>query len=75
MACFVEVKKLQPTQFEGEYYDKYEFYNLTDRYCVSSSRKGRSKRESSCNTNRPSPAGHERKLSTKLQNSLRHSRE
>lgn len=32
------------------------------------SRKGRSKKEASDNTNRPNPGGHERKLVEKLQN-------
>lgn len=30
---FVEVKNLEPTTFEANYYDEYEYYNLTDRYC------------------------------------------
>uniref|UniRef100_A0A8C3SFK6 Uncharacterized protein n=1 Tax=Chelydra serpentina TaxID=8475 RepID=A0A8C3SFK6_CHESE len=33
------------------------------------SRKGRSKREAAGNTNRPNPAGHERKIALKLQRS------
>ncbi|MGH0147544.1 UNVERIFIED_CONTAM: hypothetical protein FKN15_012342 [Acipenser sinensis] len=69
MSSFVEVNNLQPTWFEGEYFDQYEYYNLSDRYCVASSRKGRSKKEARENTNRPNPAGHERKLSEKLQRS------
>jgi nuclear protein 1 len=32
-------------------------------------RKGRTKKESSDNTNRPNPGGHERKIVEKLQNS------
>ncbi|MBN3307665.1 nuclear protein 1b [Amia ocellicauda] len=75
MSSFVDVKNLEPTEFEGVYYDQYDYYNLTDKYCVSSSRKGRSKREASCNTNRPIPAGHERKIVEKLQNSQRRARE
>uniref|UniRef100_A0A674IXQ8 Uncharacterized protein n=1 Tax=Terrapene triunguis TaxID=2587831 RepID=A0A674IXQ8_9SAUR len=35
------------------------------------SRKGRSKREAAGNTNRPNPAGHERKIALKLQRSER----
>ena len=53
-----------------EYYlDEYDYYNF-DRTAitVSHSRKGRSKKEASLNTNRPNPAGHERKMLTKLQN-------
>ena len=43
------------------------------RFSVSSpggaARKGRTKKESSDNTNRPNPGGHERKIVEKLQNS------
>ncbi|KAI1884739.1 hypothetical protein AGOR_G00229610 [Albula goreensis] len=39
---FVDVKNMEPTTFEDRYYDEYEYYNLTDRYCGGSSRKGRS---------------------------------
>lgn len=28
----VDVKNMKPTSFEDEYYDQYEFYNLTDKY-------------------------------------------
>lgn len=28
----VDVKNLKPSSFEEEYYDKYEYYNLTDKY-------------------------------------------
>ncbi|XP_048848083.1 nuclear protein 1b [Brienomyrus brachyistius] len=72
---FVEVKNLEPTTFEANYYDEYDYYNLTDRYCGGASRKGRTKREADCNTNRPSPAGHERKIAEKLQNSKRREKE
>ncbi|XP_029996745.1 nuclear protein 1-like [Sphaeramia orbicularis] len=65
----VDVKNLKPTSFEEEYYDQYEYYNLTDKYTEGSSRKGRTKKESSENTNRPNPGGHERKIVEKLQNS------
>ncbi|XP_062382667.1 nuclear protein 1b [Sardina pilchardus] len=65
---FVEVKNLEPTSFEERYYDEYEYYNLSDRYTGGASRKGRSKKEASENTNRQNPAGHERKITEKLQN-------
>lgn len=94
----VDVKNLKPSSFEEEYYDQYDYYNLTDKYageqsvlqvspgdpgccftCVSSTeasaRKGRTKKEASENTNRPSPSGHERKLVEKLQNSEKKSKE
>ncbi|TDH03441.1 hypothetical protein EPR50_G00164300 [Perca flavescens] len=32
----VDVKNLKPSNFEGEYYDKYEYYNLTDKYTEGS---------------------------------------
>ena len=53
-----------------EYYlDEYDYYNFDPAaITVSHSRKGRSKREASLNTNRPCPAGHERKMLSKLQN-------
>ena len=56
--------------------DEYDYYNL-DRVAtnLSHSRKGRSKKEASLNTNRPNPAGHERKLLTKLQNTERKKKE
>ncbi|XP_026994770.1 nuclear protein 1b [Tachysurus fulvidraco] len=65
----VDVKNLKPTSFEDCYYDEYDYYNLTDRYTECASRKGRTKKEASCNTNRHNPAGHERKIVEKLQNS------
>lgn len=54
-----------------EYYlDEYDYYNFDPALItVSHSRKGRSKREASLNTIlRPCPAGHERKMLSKLQN-------
>lgn len=39
------------------------------------SRKGRTKKEASCNTNRPNPAGHERKILEKLQNAEKKAKE
>ncbi|KAG1967585.1 nuclear protein 1b [Pimephales promelas] len=38
-------------------------------------RKGRTKKEASCNTNRPNPGGHERKIVEKLQNAEKKSKE
>ena len=56
--------------------DEYDYYNF-DRVATNlrHSRKGRSKKEASLNTNRPNPAGHERKLLTKLQNTERKKKE
>ncbi|EDO38759.1 predicted protein [Nematostella vectensis] len=52
--------------------DEYDYYNFeTSLSGANSSRKGRTKRETGMNTNRPCPAGHERKLSTRLQNAER----
>lgn len=28
----VDVKNLKPSSFEEEYYDQYDYYNLTDKY-------------------------------------------
>ncbi|XP_028843270.1 nuclear protein 1b [Denticeps clupeoides] len=72
---FVDVKNLEPTTFEDRYYDEYEYYNLTDRYTGGTSRKGRTKKESSFNTNHQNPAGHERKILEKLQNADKKSKE
>ncbi|XP_061702365.1 nuclear protein 1b [Syngnathoides biaculeatus] len=65
----VDVNNLKPSNFEEQYYDQYEYYNLSDKYAVGASRKGRTKKEASDNTNRPSPTGHERKVAEKLHNS------
>ena len=50
------------------YFDEYDHYNFDRKYVEPSTRKGRSKKESAMNTNRTNPAGHERKVATKLQN-------
>ncbi|KAJ8364371.1 hypothetical protein SKAU_G00132020 [Synaphobranchus kaupii] len=72
---FVDVKNMEPTTFEDHHYDEYEYYNLTDKFSGGTSRKGRTKREASCNTNRPNPAGHERKITEKLQNAEKKAKE
>nr|XP_004670243.1 nuclear protein 1 [Jaculus jaculus] len=51
--------------------DECDLYSLAHPCLGGGGRKGRSKREAAANTNRPSPAGHERKLLTKFQNSER----
>lgn len=33
----VDVKKLKPSSFEQEYYDQYDYYNLSDKYAGDSS--------------------------------------
>ncbi|TKS91217.1 Nuclear protein 1 [Collichthys lucidus] len=71
----VDVKNMKPSSFEDEYYDQYEYYNLTDKYAEGSSRKGRTKKEACENTNRHNPSGHERKLVEKLQNSEKKAKE
>lgn len=52
------------------FFDEYEHFNFDqDKYIYSGhSGKQRTKREASVNTNRPDPAGHNRKLVTKMQN-------
>ncbi|TWW74128.1 hypothetical protein D4764_14G0001290 [Takifugu flavidus] len=54
--------------FEEAYYDQYDYYNLMEYSCHARG-KGRTKREIELNTNRHSPAGHERKIVEKFQNS------
>ncbi|XP_051905071.1 nuclear protein 1b [Hippocampus zosterae] len=71
----VDVKNLKPSNFEDQYYDQYEYYNLSDKYTDGASRKGRTKKEASENTNRHIPAGHERKIAEKLQNSDKKTKE
>uniref|UniRef100_A0A8C4Q175 Nuclear protein 1b n=1 Tax=Eptatretus burgeri TaxID=7764 RepID=A0A8C4Q175_EPTBU len=56
------------TEFEAEYYDEYDFYNINDRTAGRGSGKLRTKREAEEHTNRHSPGGHERKITQKLQN-------
>lgn len=60
----------RPLTNQIEYFvDEYDYYNFDPAATmVCQSRKGRSKKEASLNTNRPNPAGHERKVLTKLQN-------
>jgi nuclear protein 1 len=52
------------------FFDEYEHFNYDqDKYIYSGhSGKQRTKKEASVNTNRPDPAGHNRKLVTKMQN-------
>ncbi|XP_013875101.1 nuclear transcriptional regulator 1-like protein [Austrofundulus limnaeus] len=54
--------------FEEAFYDQYDYYNLQEYPCHAGG-KGRSKREMELNTNRHSPAGHERKIAEKFHNS------
>ncbi|XP_055050329.1 nuclear protein 1b [Paramisgurnus dabryanus] len=68
MSNHVDVKNIEPTTFEDRYFDEYEYYNLTDRYTEGASRKGRTKKDASLNTNKHNPGGHERKIVEKLQN-------
>lgn len=72
---FVDVKNLEPTTFEDQHYDEYEYYNLTDKYTSCATRKGRTKKEASDNTNRNNPGGHERKITDKLQNAEKKTKE
>ncbi|XP_056390392.1 nuclear protein 1-like [Hyla sarda] len=65
---YVQADKLQPTAFEVQYFDDYDYYNLTDRYVLpTATRKGRTKKEAKENTNKDNPGGHERKIVDKLQ--------
>ena len=56
--------------FMESHLDEYDYYSCDHRATsLGHSRKGRSKKEASLNTNKPNPAGHERKVAIKLQNS------
>lgn len=57
-----------------KYFDEYDHYNFDRKFVEPQTRKGRSKRESAMNTNRHVPAGHERKVSQKLQNAAEKSK-
>ena len=52
------------------HFDKYEHYNYDQDKAMYSGHSGkqRSKKEASQHTNHANPAGHERKIATKLQN-------
>lgn len=61
--------KISATSEAMEYFDEYDHYNFDHvATAISNSRKGRTKREATLNTNRPNPAGHERKVTEKLRN-------
>lgn len=32
MSSFVDVKNVEPTYFEEQHYDEYEYYNLSEKY-------------------------------------------
>ena len=55
---------------EDQYEDEYEHYNYDQDKAMMSGHSGkqRSKKEAEMNTNRHNAAGHERKITTKLQN-------
>ena len=55
---------------EDQYEDKYEHYNYDQGKAIMSGHSGkqRSKKEAEMNTNRHNAGGHERKITTKLQN-------
>ena len=58
------------------FFDEYEHYNFDKNAAnISNSRKGRTKKEASMNTNRFNPGGHERKMVVKLQNTERKRKE
>ncbi|XP_072422725.1 nuclear protein 1b [Chiloscyllium punctatum] len=69
MADSSQTQRLKSSSFEEQYFDQYDYYNISDRCHTGPSRKGRSKKEASENTNHFNPAGHERKLTSKLQRS------
>ncbi|XP_074120075.1 nuclear protein 2 [Sminthopsis crassicaudata] len=62
--------------FEEEHYDCYDYYNLRESPLRGPGwSKGRTRRERELRTNRPVPAGHERKIAQKLYNSQRKRRQ
>ncbi|XP_001363260.2 nuclear protein 2 [Monodelphis domestica] len=69
-------EELPLANFEEEHYDCYDYYNLRE-YPIRGPgwSKGRTRRERELRTNRPVPAGHERKIAQKLYNSQRKRRQ
>jgi nuclear protein 1 len=57
-----------------DFFDKYEHYNFDKNVVNGNSRKGRTKREASLNTNRFNPGGNERKIVEKFRNTERNRR-
>jgi len=59
-----------------EHFDKYEHYNYDqDKNMMSGhSGKQRTKKEAEQHTNQQNPAGHERKIATKLMNAEKHNK-
>jgi len=76
----MKIQERRPNLFTAttvmeRYFDEYDYFNFDRKYTEPQARKGRSKKESEQNTNRPSPAGHERKVSTKFQNADKNKKE
>jgi len=76
----MKVQERRPNLFTAttvmeRYFDEYDYFNFDRKYTEPQCRKGRSKRESEQNTNRPNPAGHERKVTQKFQNADKNKKE
>ncbi|XP_072496193.1 nuclear protein 2 [Notamacropus eugenii] len=69
-------EELPLASFEEEHYDCYDYYNLRE-YPIRGPgwSKGRTRLERELRTNRPVPAGHERKIAQRLYNSQRKRRQ
>ena len=67
---FTENLSFAMSDTEAQYEDKYEHYNYDQDKAMMSGHSGkqRSKKEAEMNTNRHNAGGHERKITTKLQN-------
>ncbi|XP_035147860.1 nuclear protein 2 [Callithrix jacchus] len=65
-----------PISSKEELYDCLDYYYLRDfQACGAGRSKGRTRREQALRTNRPAPAGHERKVLQKLLNGQRKRRQ
>lgn len=57
-----------------DFFDEYEYYNFDKSIQNGNTRKGRTKREASLNTNRFNPGGNERKIVVKFRNTEKNRR-
>ena len=77
MTTLADLFILAMSDADAKYQDEYEHYNYDQEKAIKSGHSGkqRSKKEAEMNTNRHNPGGHERKITTKLQNSEKNTKE
>jgi len=74
--CATLPQLTQVVTMSEEHFDEFEHYNYDQDKAMHSGHSGkqRSKKEASMNTNQHNPAGHERKIATKLMNAEKNSK-